>query len=92
VILATSPKIRHGAYTAEYRLDDRNTFLRWKGEIDGHEIESLGVLTDNHQGLVVEYTLAFRPLPAIQIFRDVMYPLVKDTIGPEYWEYSTSAT
>ena len=31
VILATSPKIRHGAYTAEYRLDDRNTILRWRG-------------------------------------------------------------
>jgi hypothetical protein len=76
VILATSPKIRHGTYTAEYRLDDRNTFLRWQGKIEGREIESLGVVTDNDQGLVVEYTIAFRPLPAAQIFRDVMYPIV----------------
>jgi hypothetical protein len=42
VIMATSPKIRHGTYTSEYRLDDRNTFLRWHGEIEAHEIESLG--------------------------------------------------
>jgi hypothetical protein len=91
VILATSPKIRHGAYTAEYRLDNRNTFLRWKGKIEGHEIESLGVLTDNDLGLVVEYIIAFRPLPAAQIFRDVLYPLIKDIVGPEYWECSTSA-
>jgi len=91
VIMAASPKIRHGAYTAEYRLDDRNTFLRWKGTIEGREIESFGVLTDNDQGLIVEYAIAFRPLPAIQIFRDAIYPVVKDILGPEYWEYSASA-
>jgi hypothetical protein len=39
----------------------------------------------------VEYTIAFRPLPAIQIFRDAIYPVVKDILGPEYWEYSASA-
>jgi hypothetical protein len=49
------------------------------------------VLTDNEQGLVVDYTVAFRPLPAAQIFRDVMYPLVKDILGAEYWEYSANA-
>jgi hypothetical protein len=87
VIMAASPKLRHGAYTADFRLDDRNTFLRWKGNIEGREIESFGVVTNNDQGLVVDYTIAFRPLPAIQIFRDLRYPLVKDILGPEYWEY-----
>ena len=91
VIMAASPKIRHGAYTAEYRLDDRNTFLRWKGTIEDREIESFGVLTDNDQGLIVDYTIAFRPLPAIQIFRDAIYPMVKDILGPEYGEYSAGA-
>ena len=91
VIMATSPEIRHGTYTSAYRLEDRNTFLRWHGEIEGHEIESLGVVTDNDQGLVVECAIAFRPLPAIQVFRHVLYPLVKDILRPEYWEYSASA-
>ena len=91
LIMATSPKLRHGAYIGEYRLDDRNTFLRWKGTIEGREIESFGVLTDNDQGLIVEYTISFRPLPAIQIFRDAIYPLVKDILGPQYWGYSASA-
>jgi hypothetical protein len=92
VIMATSPKIRHGAYTAEYRLDDRNTFLRWMGTIEGREIESFAMVTDNDQGLIAEYTIAFRPLPAILIFRDAIYPVVKDILGPEYWEYAASAT
>ena len=92
LIMATSPKIRHGAYTAEFRLDDRNTFLRWMGTIEGREIESFAVVTDNDQGLIAEYTIAFRPLPAIQIFRNALYPVVKDILGPEYWEYAASAT
>src|ERR1700730_13145493 len=54
--------------------------------------KALGVVTNNDQGLVVDYTIAFRPLPAIQIFRDVIYPLIKDILGPEYWEYSENAT
>jgi hypothetical protein len=92
LIMATSPKIRHGAYTGEYRLNDRNTFLRWMGTIEGREIESFAVVTDNDQGLIAEYTIAFRPLPAIQIFRAALYPVVKDILGPEYWEYAASAT
>jgi len=50
--MAASPKLRHGAYTAQFRLDDRNTFLRWKGNIEDSEIESFGVVTNNDQGLV----------------------------------------
>jgi hypothetical protein len=87
LIMSTSPKIRHGTYTGEYRLDDRNTFLRWMGTIEGREIESFAVVTDNDQGLIAEYTIAFRPLPAIQIFRDAIYPVVKEMLGPEYWDY-----
>jgi hypothetical protein len=49
VMITTSLKIRHGASTAEYRPDDPNTFLRWEGVIEGHEIESLGVLTDGRR-------------------------------------------
>ncbi len=91
VILPVSPTVRDGAYTAEYRLDEHNTFLRGKGKIEGHDIESLEVLTDNDQGLVVERTIAYRPLPALQIFRDAMYPMLKDILPPEYWEYSAPA-
>jgi hypothetical protein len=86
-LFAVSLGVRHGSYTAEYRLDDRNTFLRWKGTIHGHEIESFEVLTDNDQGLLVERTLAFRPFPALKILREEMYGDLKNVLGPEYWEY-----
>ena len=56
-IFAQSSSTRgSGAYTAEYKLDERTTFLRWEGTMDGHKIESLEVIVDNEQGLIVERT------------------------------------
>jgi hypothetical protein len=42
-IFAASTTLREGAYTGEWKLDDRRTLLRWKGEIQGHELESLDI-------------------------------------------------
>jgi hypothetical protein len=39
-----------GTYTAEFKLDERTTFLRWVGTMDGHKFESLEVVVDNEQG------------------------------------------
>ena len=55
-----------GTYTAEFKLDDRTTFLRWEGTIEGHKLESLEVIVDNEQGLIVERTIALRPYPALK--------------------------
>src|SRR4029077_20446399 len=51
-IFAQSSSTRgSGSYTAEFKLDERTTFLRWVGTMDGHKIESLEVIVDNEQGL-----------------------------------------
>ena len=38
-----------GTYAAEFKLDERTTFLRWVGTMDGHKFESLEVIVDNEQ-------------------------------------------
>src|SRR5216684_813027 len=35
-----------GTYTAEFKLDERTTFLRWVGTMDGHKFESLEVIVE----------------------------------------------
>jgi hypothetical protein len=41
-IFAQSSSTRgSGNYTAEFKLDDRTTFLRWVGTMDGHKFEGL---------------------------------------------------
>ena len=87
-IFAQSSSTRgSGAYTAEYKLDERTTFLRWEGTMDGHKIESLEVIVDDEQGLIVERTIALRPFPAVKLFRDAMYASLKDKLPPDVWEY-----
>jgi hypothetical protein len=57
-IFAQSSSTRgSGTYTAEFKLDERTTFLLWLGTMDGHMIESMEVIVDNEQGLIVERTL-----------------------------------
>jgi hypothetical protein len=78
-----------GTYTAEFKLDERTTFLRWVGTMDGHKFESLEVIVDNEQGLIVERTIALRPYPALKLFRDAMYASLKDKLPPDVWDYAT---
>ena len=76
-----------GDYTAEFKLDDRTTFLRWLGTMDGHKFESMEVIVDDEQGLIVERTIALRPYPALKLFRDAMYSALKDKVPPDVWDY-----
>jgi hypothetical protein len=76
-----------GTYTTEAKLDERTIFLRWLGTMVGHKFESLEVIVDNEQGLIVERTIALRPYPALKLFRDAMYAALKDKLPPDVWDY-----
>src|SRR5438876_11369516 len=69
-IFAQSSSTRgSGTYTAEVKLDERTTFLRWVGSMDGHKFESLEVIVDSEQGMMAERTMALRPYPVLKSFR-----------------------
>jgi hypothetical protein len=90
-IFAQSSSTRgSGTYTAEFKLDEHTTFLRWVGTMDGHKFESLETIVDNEQGLIVERTVALRPFPALELFRDAMYASLKDKLPPDVWDYPTA--
>ena len=86
-IFAASTTLREGAYTGEWRLDDRKTLMRWKGKIQGHELESFDIIEENDAGLIVDRTVAFRPMPAAKLFRDAMRSALGGAIPDDYWEY-----
>ena len=89
-IFAQSSSTRgSGTYVSEFKIDERTTFLRWVGTMDGHKFESLEVIVDNEQGLIVERTVALRPYPALKLFRDAMYASLKDKLPPDVWDYPT---
>lgn len=90
-VFAASAGVRFGQYTAEYKIGERLTMLRWAGKIEGRSIESLEIIEDGPDGLIVERTLAFRPLPALQLFKDAIYPILKDKVPADVWSYGDSA-
>ena len=79
-----------GAYTAEFKLDGRTTFLRWEGTMAGHKLESLEVIIDNERGQIVERTVALRPYPAVALFREAMRAALSDKLPADVWEYATA--
>ena len=89
-IFAQSSSTRgSGRYTAEFKLDERTTVLRWEGTMAGHKLESLEIIVDNEQGLIVERTVALRPYPAVKLFRDAMYESLKEKLPSDVWDYPT---
>src|SRR5215472_913949 len=78
-----------GQYIFEAKVDDRTTLLRWQGTVEGHKIESLELLTDNEQGLLVERTVAYRPFPALRIFRDRLIALNAGKLPADMWDHQT---
>jgi hypothetical protein len=79
-----------GKYVFEGKLDDKTTLLRWQGTVEGHEIESLELLTDNNDGLLAERTIAYRPFPALKIFRDRLIILNAGRLPADMWDYPTT--
>jgi hypothetical protein len=79
-----------GEYVLERKLDENTTFLRWKGTIEGHEFESLELLTDGPDGKLKERTVAYRPFPALKIFHDKQRAAVGDSVPADAWEYPTA--
>jgi len=55
--------------------------------MDGHKFESMEVIVDNEQGLIVERTIALRPYPALKLFRDAMHASLRPsaTMSPRRW-------
>jgi len=78
-----------GQYIFEAKVDDRTTLLRWQGTVEGHKIESMELLTDNEQGLLVERTVAYRPFPALKIFRDRLIALNAGRLPADMWDYQS---
>lgn len=88
MVFAATPTAKEGgSFIGEWKLDERRTFLLWRGETQGREMESMEIITEDATGLIVDRTTAYRPLPAVLAFRRFMYPRVKDKLPPDVWAY-----
>jgi hypothetical protein len=91
ITLSNSTRSRDdpGEYIFEGKLGERTTLLRWQGAVEGHKIESLELLTDDEEGLLLERTVAYRPFPALKLFRDRLIALNAGRLPADMWDYPT---
>jgi hypothetical protein len=76
-----------GEYIFEGRVDERTTVLRWQGAVEGRKLESLELLTDDENGLLLERFIAYRPFPAVKIFRDRLMAADGGRLPADMWDY-----
>jgi hypothetical protein len=61
--------------------------LRWQGAVEGRKLESLELLTDDENGLLLERFIAYRPFPAVKIFRDRLMAADGGRLPADMWDY-----
>lgn len=83
-IMFTSSKVRNGRFTHEFK-DGEETVLIWEGELDHHKLVSFELIRDNEDGRIAYRSVAFKPLPVVELFRDAMYEQLKDVIPADMW-------
>jgi hypothetical protein len=71
-------------YTLEVS-DTKQTFLLWKGDVQGFSLEAATIIDDD-DGLIHEIRVVMRPWPVVTIFRDAMYKVLSATIPQDHWD------
>ncbi|SIT33828.1 hypothetical protein SAMN05421788_113144 [Filimonas lacunae] len=84
-VMFTSSKVRNGRFIREFR-DGAETVLIWEGEIEGHQLTSFELIRDNADGKIQYRSVAFKPLPVAELFRDAMYEQLKDLVPADLWK------
>jgi hypothetical protein len=72
-------------YTHEVS-DTKQTFLIWKGQVDGFKLEAATIVVDDDDGLIRQVRVLMRPWPVSTLFRNAMYGELSTTIPQDYWE------
>jgi hypothetical protein len=66
--------------------DSKQTFLLWKGQMEGFTLEAATILVDDSDGLIRELRVLMRPWPVATLFRNAMYKSLSASIPQDYWE------
>ncbi len=74
-------------YTHEVS-DSRQTFLLWKGHMEGFTLEAATIIVEDADGLIQEIRVLMRPWPVVTLFRDAMYKTLSASIPKDHWELS----
>jgi hypothetical protein len=87
-ILAAASKVYgQQAFRAVLQVDGRAAVAGvFDGTVDGHTLQLVAMFTLNADSEIAEIRIFSRPWPVTAHFRAAMYELLKDALGPEFWQ------
>jgi hypothetical protein len=66
--------------------DSKQTFLLWKGQVNGFTLEAATIVVNGEDGLIRQVRVLMRPWPVTILFRNAMYRELSASIPQDYWE------
>jgi hypothetical protein len=66
--------------------DGRQTFLAWRGMVDGNKLEAVTIVLHDGHGKISELREMMRPWPVSTLFRNAMFDGLSDRIPQAHWE------
>jgi hypothetical protein len=87
VLAAASQCYSEPRYRAVLQAEGQPAFAAVLDEVvAGHVVQVVEIFTLNAQSEVSEVRIFCRPWPLIAYYRRCAYELVKDFLGPEFWQ------
>jgi hypothetical protein len=87
ILTAASQVYGDQAFRAVLNVEDRPAVAGvFDGTVDGHTLQLVAIFTLNGVGEIAEIRIFSRPWPITAHFRAEMYELLKDALGPEFWQ------
>jgi hypothetical protein len=87
ILAAASQVYGEQAFRAVLEVADRPAVAGvFDGTVDGHTLQLVALFTLNADSEIAEIRIFSRPWPITAHFRAEMYELLKDALGPEFWQ------
>jgi hypothetical protein len=87
ILAAASQVYGEQAFRAVLQVEERPALAGvFDGTVDGHILQLVAIFTLNTDSEIAEIRIFSRPWPITAHFRAEMYELLKDVLGPEFWQ------
>ena len=87
ILTATSQCYSEQKFRAVLQVEHQPAIAAvFDGVVEGNVLQLAAIFTLNNQRHVSEIPIFSRPRPVTAYFRRCMYELLKDSLGPEYWQ------
>lgn len=93
ILTAASQVYGEQKFRAVLQVDGQNAIAAvFDGVVNGNVLQLVAIFGLNDNGEISDIRIFSRPWPVTAYFREKMYDLLQDILGPEYWQGPSPST